>query len=167
MDKVLVVDKNDRVLGLQDKLKCHSGKGILHRAFSVFIFNKKSELLLQQRSKQKLLWPLYWSNTCCSHSRPGESYEQAGQRRLQAEMGFSCPIEKIGIFRYRASYKDKGSENELCTVLRGVYGGEVSLNKKEAAAYKWVDLEELKKDILVNSGEYTPWLKMEIGRFFP
>ena len=166
MDKVVLVDKNDRALGLQDKLVCHSGKGILHRAFSVFVFNKKGEVLLQQRSKKKFLWPLYWSNTCCSHPWAGESYEQASQRRLQTEIGFTCPLKNIGIFQYQARYKDKGSENELCTVLVGEYDGKISLNLEEAAAYKWIDFQELKEDIMASPDKYTPWLKMEIEKFF-
>jgi len=166
MGKVVLVDKNDRVLGLHDKLRCHSGKGMLHRAFSVFVFNSRGELLLQQRSKRKLLWPLYWSNTCCSHPQAGESYERAGQRRLQTEMGFTCPLKKVGIFQYKAEYKDRGSENELCAVLVGKHDGEVSLNSEEVAIYKWRDFQELKEDIEENPDNYTPWLKLEIEKFF-
>jgi len=165
VDKVVLVDKNDKPLGLRDKTECHLGKGILHRAFSVFVFNK-DRVLLQQRSSEKFLWPLYWTNTCCSHPLPEESYKQAAQRRLKEEMGFVCAVQKIGAFQYQASYKDKGSENEVCAVLRGEYNGEVSADPKEVAAWKWVDFKELKKDVKLSPGKYTPWFKMEIDKFF-
>ena len=165
MEKVVAVDKKDRSLGLRDKLECHLGKGILHRAFSVFVFNE-GRILLQQRSSEKFLWPLYWTNTCCSHPLPEEDYEQAAQRRLKEEMGFACPVKKIGIFQYQASYKDRGSENEVCAVLAGDWNGKVFANPKEVAAFRWVDFEELKKDIAVNPDKYTPWFKMEIENFF-
>ncbi len=166
MDKVVVVDENDRPLGLEDKSKCHEGKGILHRAFSVLVFNRKGELLLQQRSEKKPLWPLFWSNTCCSHPLEGESYEQAAKRRLQTEMGFACDLRLIGSFRYQASYEDVRSENELCAVLVGDYDGDVHADPEEVASWKWVYLQELREDIAANPREYTPWFKMATDRFF-
>jgi isopentenyl-diphosphate delta-isomerase len=166
MDKVIIVDDNDNQVGLEDKLKCHLDKGILHRAFSVFVFNNKGELLLQQRSSKKLLWPLYWSNTCCSHPREGEDCESAGQRRLKEEMGFTCPLKLIGKFKYQANYKDVGSENELCSVLIGKHNNDVNINKEEVANFKWIGLQILKKDISKNPDQYTPWFKMELEKFF-
>jgi len=166
MDRLVVVDEHDIPLGLEDKWRCHEGKGILHRAFSVLVFNRDGQLLLQRRSENKQLWPLYWSNTCCSHPLEGESYEQAGQRRLQTEMGFVCDLQLIGTFRYHATFEDKGSENELCAVLVGRYDGDVHADPEEVAAWKWVDLQEVKMDIEANQDEYTPWFKMEIERFF-
>ncbi len=166
MDKVVVVDEHDRPLGLKDKWRCHEGEGILHRAFSVVVFNREGQLLLQQRSENKQLWPFYWSNTCCSHPLEGESYEQAGQRRLQTEMGFVCDLRLLGTFRYQAAFEDKGSENELCAVLVGKYDGDVHADPEEVAAWKWVDFQEVKRDIKANPEGYTPWFKMEIERFF-
>lgn len=166
MDKIIIVDENDKALGLKDKLKCHLGGGILHRAFSVFIFNNKGELLLQQRSEKKLLWPLYWSNTCCSHPLSGENYEQAAERRLKEEMGFICPVKLIGNFQYQANYKNVGAENELCSVLAGKYDGKIMADPNEAANWKWINFDELKKDVIVNQSKYTPWLKMELEKFF-
>jgi isopentenyl-diphosphate delta-isomerase len=166
MDKVVIVDENDKPVGLEDKAICHSGKGILHRAFSVLVFNPEGQLLLQQRSKNKLLWPLYWSNTCCSHPLEGETYEQAGRRRLQAEMGFVCNLRLIGTVRYQASYRDKGSENEVCAVLIGEYDGEIKPDPEEVATWKWVDFEEVKRDVSADSDKYSPWFKIEIEKFF-
>jgi len=166
MDKVITVDENDNQIGLKDKLICHLGQGILHRAFSVFVFNIKGEFLLQKRSKDKFLWPLYWTNTCCSHPKENESYEEAGQRRLKEEMGFSCPLKFIGKFQYQSGYKDIGSENELCSVLVGEYDGKISINPEEVADYKWVNFENLKEDVIKNPDNYTPWLTMELEKFF-
>ena len=164
--KIIIVDENDNQLGLKDKLKCHLGQGILHRAFSVFIFNSKRELLLQKRSKRKMLWPFYWTNTCCSHPRENEGYEAAARRRLKEEMGFSCPLKLLGKFQYRANYKNIGSENELCSVLVGKYNGKISVNPREVAEFKWVNFEQLKKDVAENKDKYTPWFKMELEKFF-
>ena len=166
MDKLILVDENDNQIGFEEKIKCHLGEGILHRAFSVFVFNNKGELLLQKRGNGKMLWPLFWTNTCCSHPREGEGYEDAGKRRLQEELGFSCSLKYIGKFQYKASYKDIGSENELCAVLVGEYSGEINANKEEVDDFKWVNFEELKKDVSQNQDNYTPWFKMELEKFF-
>lgn len=166
MEKVILVDENDNQIGLEDKVKAHLGQGILHRAFSVFVFNKKGQLLLQQRASEKMLWPLCWTNTCCSHPREGEKYEEAGQRRLKEEMGFTCSLKRIGEITYHANYKDIGSENEYCPVLVGEYDGEVNFDKKEANNIKWIDLKELKEDMEKNPDNYTPWFKIELDKFF-
>ena len=166
MNNVILVDESDNQVGLEEKMKAHLGKGILHRAFSVFVFNKKGELLLQQRAKGKMLWPLYWTNTCCSHPREGENYEEAGKRRLQEELGFTCSLKLIGKFQYQAGYKDIGSENELCSVLVGEYDGEVFPNKEETESVKWINFEELKKDVTEHPENYTPWFKIELEQFF-
>ena len=166
MEKLLLVDKNDKVIGTREKMKCHEGKGVLHRAFSVYIFNPKGELLIQQRSKQKPLWPLYWSNTTCSHPRPGESYVEAGERRLKEEMGFTCALRKVDQFQYRAKYKDVGSENEFLTVLIGVYDGQINPDLGEAKKWKWISLEKLKDDMEKNPDKYTPWFIKGLKRYF-
>lgn len=166
MEKVVLVDENDNQIGLEEKVKAHLGQGILHRAFSIFVFNSKKELLLQQRASEKMLWPLYWTNTCCSHPREDENYQEAGQRRLNEELGFTCPLEYIGKFQYQANYRDIGAENELCSVLIGDYDGQVNVNEKEINDYKWVNFEELKQDILENPDTYTPWFKIELDKFF-
>lgn len=158
MIKLLVVNKNDKIIGTETKEKCHRGKGILHRAFSIFVFNK-NQLLIQRRSKFKLLWPLFWSNSCCSHPRKGENSQDAAQRRLKKELGFTCPLKLVGSFQYQAQYKNIGSENELCSVFIGEYNGKITPNPKEVASWKWIDIKKLQKDIQKSSQKYTPWLK--------
>jgi isopentenyl-diphosphate delta-isomerase type 1 len=164
MAKLVKVNKKDEFLGLETKEKCHEGRGILHRAFSIFIFNNKNQLLLQKRSKFKLLWPLYWSNSCCSHPQKVENIKEAAQKRLKEELGFICQLQLIGSFQYQAQYKNIGSENELSSVLIGEYDEKVIPNLKEVASLKWIGLEKLQKDIKKNPRKYTPWLKIGLGK---
>lgn len=165
MTKVIAVDKKDKFLGLVDKDKAHQAKGILHRAFSILVFNKKGEILLQKRSKYKKLWPLYWSNTCCSHPRSeirNQKLEirRQGEKRLKEEMGFTCKLKPLFKFHYQAVYKNKGSENEMCTVLLGKYNNQkISPNKGEVADYRWISLSQLKKEIKEHPEIFTPWFK--------
>jgi len=169
MAKVVLVDKKDRPLGTVEKVKAHKSRNNLHKAFSIFIFNREGELLLQQRSSKKLLWPLYWSNTCCGHPNLRESYKDAAKRRLQEEFGFSCDLSEIGVFQYQAKYKDIGYENEICVVFAGNYNHVPRPEKNEIDDYKWLKFSLVKKDVKSNPGLYTPWFKKEIkkfGRFF-
>lgn len=166
VENIILVDEQDNEVGLEEKIKCHLQQGILHRAFSVFIFNSKNELLLQKRSSKKMLWPLYWTNTCCSHQKHGEDFQTAGRRRLKEELGFDCLLKFLGKFQYQANYNNIGSENELCYVLSGKYNGQVKVDKNEIAEYKWIDFEELKKDVKKNPDKYTPWFKLELKKFF-
>jgi geranylgeranyl diphosphate synthase type I len=166
MEKLLLVDKSDQVTGYETKEKCHQRKGLLHRAFSVYLFDNNGRLLIQQRSKFKKLWPLYWANSCCSHPRKDESYEKAGERRLTEELGFSCSLKLVDKFQYQARYKDIGSENELCGILIGKYNNEkIKRNFKEVANWKWVKVEELKKDFRKNPDKYAPWFKIGLKRY--
>ena len=176
MNKLIKVNKDDKVLGLIDKGRAHQGKGILHRAFSIFVVNDRGDILLQKRSKYKKLWPLFWSNTCCSHPNAKNAKEtdaknakknltKHAEKRLKEEMGFTTKLKISYKFCYKASYKDKGSENELCYVLLGKYNGrKIKPDKKEVNDYKWVDLEWLKKDFKQNPSIYTPWFKKIIKR---
>lgn len=165
MEKLIVVNRQDQILGSKEKNACHSLKGILHRGFSVFVFNKKGEVLLQKRSRKKKLWPGFWSNTCCSHPKPGESYLQAGEKRLKEELGFACKLKHLDKFYYRAVYKDIGSENEVCAVLVGKHDGKVKPNPKEVADFCWVQFDKLKQEIKEKPEIFTPWLKKEISLF--
>lgn len=165
MPKLLVVDKNDKILGFEDKEKCHQGKGILHRAFSIYLFNDKGQLLIQQRSKFKKLWPFFWANTCCSHSYKGEDYVKAGERRLKEELGLVSPLQMADKFQYQAKYRDVGSENEICAILKGKYNGNIKPDPKEIADWKWVDVEKLKNDFKKNPEKYAPWLKIGLKRY--
>ncbi len=154
-ENLVVVDKKDRVLRMENRGKCQEGKGILHRAFSIYLFNNKGQLLIQKRSKYKDLWPLYWSNSCCSHPKKGESYVQAGERRLKQELGFSVPLTMVGKFVYQAKYKNVGSENEMCAILVGRYNAKIKENPKEVAQWKWVNPSSLD----FKRGKYAPWFK--------
>ena len=128
-EELILVDENDREIGSLDKAACHDGTGVLHRAFSLFIFNPRGELLLQQRSRTKRLWPLYWSNSCCSHPRRGETMEEATARRLEDELHIAAELEFVYKFAYQARFDATGAENELCWVYLGRTGGTVTPNR--------------------------------------
>ena len=118
-EALILVDEADRSLGVLSKALCHEGRGVLHRAFSLLIFNERGELLIQQRAASKRLWPMYWSNSCCSHPRGDESLETATQRRLYEELGIGCPLQFLFKFQYQAQFDATGAENELCSVYIG------------------------------------------------
>jgi len=160
-ENLILVDANDQVLGGMSKFDCHQGDGVLHRAFSIFIFNSADQLLLQQRSSDKPLWPLYWSNTCCSHPRAGESMEIATERRLQEEIGITCPMKYLYKFEYQAHYKDIGAEREICSVFVGHNDGPFDPNLEEIAALRCIGIEELSAELENDTDMYTPWFKME------
>lgn len=156
---VILVDTNDQQIGLMEKIEAHE-KALLHRAFSVFIFNEKGELMLQQRAVSKYHSPLLWTNTCCSHQRDGESNLQAGKRRLQEEMGFVTDLREIFSFIYKAPFNNGLTEHELDHVMVGSYNDVPVLNKEEVESYKWMSLENVKKDIEENPEIYTAWFKI-------
>jgi len=158
-EHVILVDENDTPVGLMEKIEAHE-KALLHRAFSVFIFNKKGELMLQQRAVSKYHSPLLWTNTCCSHQREGETNIEAGKRRLQEEMGFSTDLKEVFSFIYKAPFDNGLTEHELDHVMIGYYDDAPKLNKEEAEAYKWMPLEDVKKDIEENPQLYTAWFKI-------
>jgi len=156
---LILVDTDDKEIGNLSKAECHDGDGILHRAFSLFLFNDNGELLLQKRSAAKRLWPKYWSNTCCSHPRQGESMEIATARRLQQELNTAAALEFIYKFEYQAQFADHGSENELCWVYLGCLGEEAS--ETEIGELRFVSISDLNQEIDAVPERFTPWLKME------
>jgi isopentenyl-diphosphate Delta-isomerase len=158
MTKLLLVDKDNNVIGEEEKVACHLGDGLLHRAYSCFIFNKKGELLLSKRAKGKMLWPLCWENSCSSHPLKGDTCVSHAKKRLQEELGFTCPLTEKESFIYQVHYKDIGSEYENCSILIGEYNQEVQPNPEEVAEIKWISLDDLKKDIKENDSQYAPWL---------
>jgi len=160
-EKLILVDKNDNVLGYKSKVECHDGNGILHRAFSIFIFNEKNQLLLQKRSDQKLLWPLYWSNSCCSHPRQGEDYDTAIHRRLKEELGLETELKYLFKFQYQATFEDKGSENELCSVYIGRSNDQIIVNENEIVEWKYIDIGQMEIEMEEHPENFTPWFKME------
>lgn len=161
---VVLVTPQDEVVGLMEKLQAHV-EGLLHRAFSVFTFNSKGELLIQQRAAHKYHSPTLWANTCCSHPRDGEGYEQGAHRRLQEEMGFDCPLEFKFDFLYKADVGGGLTEHELDYIFFGVYDGEIVPNPDEVMAYQWVNVPELKTDIHAHPEKYTAWFKMILDQY--
>jgi isopentenyl-diphosphate Delta-isomerase len=167
LDTLILVDAADRDLGHLSKARCHEGKGILHRAFSLLIFNGAGELLIQQRAPSKRLWPLYWSNSCCSHPRSGETMDAATQRRLAEELGIRCPLQFLFKFQYQAQFDATGSEHELCSVFIGSCSDPIAVNRSEILAWRWVSPEMLQTQL--NSHEarqFTPWFTMEWARIW-
>lgn len=158
-EHVILVDKEDNPIGLMEKIEAHE-KALLHRAFSVFIFNDKGELMLQQRAASKYHSPLLWTNTCCSHQREGESNVEAGKRRLQEEMGFTADLKEVFSFIYKAPFDNGLTEHELDHVMIGSYNDAPNLNKEEAESYKWMTLQNVKKDIEEQPEKYTAWFKI-------
>jgi isopentenyl-diphosphate Delta-isomerase len=163
-ERLILVDDADREVGYASKADAHAGKGILHRAFSLFVFNRAGELLLQQRAEGKQLWPGYWANSCCSHPRRGEDMDPATQRRLLEELGFSCPLEFVYKFRYHAEFGEAGSESELCWVYVGASDAPVRVNETEIAAWRYVAPAALDAEIAEAPERFTPWLKLEWQR---
>lgn len=160
-EELILVDADDNEVGFASKGHCHDAEGVLHRAFSVFVFNTRGELLLQQRSDTKRLWPLYWANTCCSHPRRGETMDEATQRRMEQELGFSCDVEFLYKFEYHAMFKELGSEHELCWVYAGVSDPEVKPNRLEVAATRWVSVAAIEQELDSDPEHFTPWFKLE------
>ena len=158
-EQVILVDEQDNQIGLMEKIEAHE-KALLHRAFSVFVFNDKKELMLQQRAAEKYHSPLLWTNTCCSHQREGETNLAAGKRRLQEEMGFVCELKEVFSFIYKAPFDNGLTEHEFDHVMVGDFNGEPNINPEEVASYKWMTLEAVKKDIESKPEIYTAWFKI-------
>lgn len=163
-EELILVDAVDNELGFLNKEECHDGEGILHRAFSLFVFNRDGELLLQKRSAGKRLWPLFWSNSCCSHPRRGESMEAATRRRLREELDIEASLEFVYKFSYRAQFGELGSENELCSVFLGKTRQAFSANTNEIADARYTSREAMQRELQTKPEEFTPWFKMEWER---
>lgn len=156
---VVLVNENDEQLGLMEKQQAHIA-GLLHRAFSVFVFNSKGELLLQKRAEDKYHSPMLWTNTCCSHPRENETYAEAAHRRLQEEMGFDCELEEKFNFIYKAKLDNDLFEHELDHVFTGSYDGEIHINKEEVDGFKWITMDELIADMESRPEKYTIWFRI-------
>jgi len=160
-EPLILVDSNDQETGTLDKAACHDGDGLLHRAFSLFIFNDDGELLLQQRAPGKRLWPGFWSNSCCSHPRAGEAMDLAITRRLEQELGMVATLNFAYKFEYQASFGDSGSEHELCSVYLGSSESTPRRNKTEIEAYRWITRAALDSWLTETPEQFTPWFKLE------
>ncbi|SNR59121.1 isopentenyl-diphosphate delta-isomerase [Lutibacter agarilyticus] len=164
-EQVILVNEKDEQIGLMPKMEAHE-KAVLHRAFSVFVFNSKQQLMLQQRAADKYHSPLLWTNTCCSHQRNGESNIEAGKRRLQEEMGFVCELEEKTSFIYKAPFDNGLTEHELDHVMVGFYDEDPIINKEEVESFKYMTVEEVKADMEVNPQMYTEWFKIIFDKFY-
>lgn len=160
-EELILVDTEDNETGFLSKAQCHDDGGVLHRAFSVFLFNDAGELLLQQRSESKRLWPGFWSNTCCSHPRRGETLQVATRRRLADELNIRSDLEFVYKFCYQAQYDASGAENELCHVYLGRTDSDIRPNDYEIAAVRYVSADVLQQDFSANARQFTPWFRME------
>ena len=165
IEKVILVDENDNQVGVMPKLEAHQ-KGLLHRAFSVFIFNSKYELLLQKRASSKYHSGGLWTNTCCSHPREGEEILDAANRRLIEEMGIDTSLRKVHDFIYKAELDNNLTEHEFDHVLYGIYNEDPIINKDEADDFKWIDMDSLNEDIKTNGNNYTIWFKIAFDYFY-
>jgi isopentenyl-diphosphate delta-isomerase len=166
-EPLILVDETDREVGHLSKARCHQGRGVLHRAFSLLIFNDAGEWLLQQRAPSKRLWPLYWSNSCCSHPRRAETLEGAIHRRLYEELGLRCPLHFLFKFQYQAQFDAAAAEHELCSVFIGRSTGPVSINQNEIVAWRWSTPEALQAEMTGPGAEsFTPWFVLEWQRIW-
>jgi isopentenyl-diphosphate Delta-isomerase len=163
-EPLILVDELDREVGHLDKAACHDGEGVLHRAFSLFVFNPGGELLLQRRSSDKRLWPLYWSNSCCSHPRRGETMNEATARRLQEELGMTAELHHLFTFSYQARFGELGSEHEMCWVFAGISSDPPRPNPTEIDAIRWIAPAELDRQLAARPRDFTPWFALEWPR---
>lgn len=157
-DIVLLVDKNDTIIGTEEKLKAHQ-EGKLHRCFSIFVFNPNGELLLQRRALEKYHCGGLWSNTCCSHQKPGEDESITIHQQLKEEMGFDCELKKAFVFAYKKTFDNGLAEHEIDHVFIGQWNGTPKPDPSEVMAWKWISLEQLRKNILTDPEAYSVWLR--------
>ena len=160
-EDLILVDADDNEIGHRSKTECHNGAGVLHRAFSVFLFNDTGQLLMQKRSSGKRLWPGFWSNSCCSHPRRGESLQIATERRLSDELNISTALEFVYQFCYQAHYGAAGSEHELCHVYLGRAGEDALANESEIEGIRFIAAEELDAELMRQPEQFTPWFRQE------
>jgi len=164
-EQVILVNENDEQIGLMPKMEAHE-KAVLHRAFSLFIFNSNNELMLQQRAAHKYHSPLLWTNTCCSHQRDGETNIEAGTRRLQEEMGFTTSLKETTSFIYKAPFDNGLTEHELDHIMIGYYEQAPVINPDEVEDWKWMPLENVRTDIAAQPELYTVWFKIIFEKFY-
>ncbi len=158
-EKVILVNDQDEPMGLMGKMEAHE-KGLLHRAFSVFVFNRKKEMMIQQRAAHKYHSPLLWANTCCSHPRDKEDIIEAGKRRLEEEMGFQTPLWHKTSFIYKAPFDNGLTEHELDHILIGEYNGSPHINPREVADWRWISMEALRQEMQTHPEKFTAWFKI-------
>lgn len=160
-ERVILVDEQDKEVGTMEKIEAHE-KALLHRAFSIFVLNDAGQMMLQRRALSKYHSPGLWTNTCCSHPRPGESLEEATRRRIVEEMGFECEMHEVFSFIYKAAFDRGLTEHELDHVFMGLHNGDPLINPDEVEEWKWIDVDDLLKDIDQFPDKYTVWFKIAV-----
>ncbi|TLY03069.1 MAG: isopentenyl-diphosphate Delta-isomerase [Thaumarchaeota archaeon] len=160
MENLILVDRDDNQTGIEEKVKCHLPDGKLHRAFTILLFNKDGQLLLTQRSMSKMLWPGDWDGTVASHPRQSETYVSSAERRLPEELGITCKLDYLFKFEYHVTYKNIGSENEICGTLIGIIEDpkKIKIVKDEISSIRWVNLDELLAEIKKSPKIFCPWM---------
>ena len=162
-EQVVLVNQFDEPLGVMDKLEAHQ-KPVLHRAFSVFVFNSKGQMLLQKRAGEKYHSAGLWTNACCSHPRPGEETHAAACRRLEEEMGFTTPLKKVFDFIYKATFENGLHEYEFDHVFTGIYDEDVKPDPGEVSEYCFMDMDEIKNSLVSDPGKFTAWFVIAFPR---
>ncbi len=160
VEHVILVDKNDNPIGIEEKVKCHLPNGKLHRAFTALIFDNEGKLVITKRSTNKMLWPRDWDGTLASHPRESETFVSSAERRMPEEIGISCKFEYLFKFEYHVPYKDVGSENEICGTVLGILekSSKFNLVKDEISDLKWITADELVKELEKIPEKYCPWM---------
>lgn len=162
-EDVILVDEKDQQIGTMEKLEAHE-KGVLHRAFSIFLFNKKGEMLLQKRAMEKYHTPGLWTNTCCSHPRTNETIDEALQRKLKQEMGITCEVQKAFQFLYKSELESGLIEHELDHVYYGYFDESPNPNPEEVSDWKYSSITDIREEFKNHPEQYTPWFKIIFER---
>jgi isopentenyl-diphosphate delta-isomerase len=160
MEMLILVNEKDDEIGYAPKEECHIWPAKRHRAFSIFIFNSKTEMLIHKRAADKKTWPGFWTNACCSHPRKGELIQPTAERRLKEELGFTTKLKHLFTFEYSAQYDAKWGEHEIDWVFAGRYDGPVNPDPKEVAECRFVPIDDIQSDIIAHPERYTPWFKL-------
>ncbi|QKP78688.1 isopentenyl-diphosphate Delta-isomerase [Methyloligella sp. GL2] len=163
---MVLVDAQDREVGIEGKLETHR-RGLLHRAFSVIVWDSAGRQLLQKRQARKYHSGGLWTNSACGHPRPGEAVDAAALRRLQEEMGFACKLERLGAIEYRATLDSGMIEHEMAHVFRGIYDGVIAPNPAEADGYQWASLEAIRADIEARPENFSVWFREYMNAQWP
>ena len=160
-DTVVLVDAQDREIGTIDKLAAHSGRGLLHRAISVFLTDENGRVLMQKRHPDKLVWGGYWSNSCCTHPFVGEATMDCATRRVREELGLSVELTFHFKLKYQASFSNEHAEHELVSVYTGIAQEQPKVDPDEISALMWIEPEILSRELVAKPDEYTPWCILE------
>ncbi len=165
MEHVILVDELDNAIGSMEKMEAHQ-KGVLHRAFSVFVFNDKNQMLLQRRALSKYHSAGLWTNTCCSHPRPNEALMDAANRRLDEEMGMKVELTHKTSFIYKTQFDNDLTEHELDHIFIGTSNQKPKINSDEVDSYIWLGIDDIKEQIKLNPHQFTSWFKIAIDKVF-